>query len=132
GNELYDDYQRTKNQVQISINQPLNQGETTWGSVYVSGTWQDYWNDAGSTANYSVGYNNSFAYGSYSVSLQRAYDQNGSKDDSVYLSFSIPLSMFSPDGERSGGFSNINMGLRSDMKGGTNVNSTASGNTKDN
>lgn len=64
--------------------------------MYVSGTWQDYWNDAGSTANYSVGYNNSFAYGSYSVSLQRAYDQNGSKDDSVYLSFSIPLSMFSP------------------------------------
>ncbi|EAR6912896.1 outer membrane usher protein [Salmonella enterica] len=131
GDELYDDYQRTKNQVQISINQPLNQGETTWGSVYVSGTWQDYWNDAGSTANYSVGYNNSFAYGSYSVSLQRAYDQNGSKDDSVYLSFSIPLSMFSHNGERSGGFSNINMGLRSDMKGGTNVNSTASGNTKD-
>ncbi len=34
--------------------------------------------------------------------------------------------------ERSGGFSNINMGLRSDItKGGTNVNSTASGNTKD-
>ncbi len=25
GDELYDDYQRTKNQVQISINQPLNQ-----------------------------------------------------------------------------------------------------------
>ncbi|MGI3452676.1 fimbria/pilus outer membrane usher protein, partial [Citrobacter arsenatis] len=132
GDELYADYQRTKNQVQVSINQPLNQGETAWGSVYVSGTWQDYWNDAGSTANYSVGYNNSFAYGSYSLSVQRAYDQNGNKDDSIYVSFSIPLSMFSHSGERSGGFSNINMGLRSDMKGGTNVNSTASGNTKDN
>ncbi|WP_348257600.1 fimbria/pilus outer membrane usher protein, partial [Salmonella enterica] len=73
-------------------NQPLNQGETTWGSVYVSGTWQDNWNDEGSTANYSVGYNKSFAYGSYSVSLQRASEQKGSKVDSVYLIFSITLS----------------------------------------
>ena len=130
--ELYSDYQRTKNQVQISINQPLQSSDSTYGSVYVSGTWQDYWNGDSSTSNYSLGYNNSFAYGSYSLSLQRSYDQNGAKDDSIYLSLSIPLNVFSNSYDRSGGFSNINMGLHSDMKGGASFNSTASGNTKNN
>ncbi|EOC9366008.1 TPA: outer membrane usher protein [Enterobacter asburiae] len=129
---LYADYQRTKNQVQISLNQPLNAGEESYGSLYISGTWQDYWNATGSTSNYNIGYNNSFTYGSYSLSLQRTYDQNGKKDDSVYLSLSIPLNVFSHDGSRSGGFSNINMGLRSDLKGGTSYNTSAGGNTQDN
>ena len=129
---LYADSQRTKNQVQISLNQPLNSGENSFGSLYVSGTWQDYWNATGSTSNYNIGYNNSFTYGSYSLSLQRTYDQYGKKDDSVYLSLSIPLNVFSHDGSRSGGFSNVNMGLRSDLKGGTSVNTSAGGNTQDN
>ena len=129
---LYADYQRTKNQVQISLNQPLNSGENSFGSLYVSGTWQDYWNATGSTSNYNIGYNNSFTYGSYSLSLQRTYDQYGKKDDSVYLSLSIPLNVFSHDGSRSGGFSNVNMGLRFDLKGGTSVNTSAGGNTQDN
>ncbi|ELE6494078.1 fimbria/pilus outer membrane usher protein, partial [Enterobacter kobei] len=77
-------------------------------------------------------YNNSFAYGSYSLSLQRTYDQRGQQDDSVYLSLSVPLSVFSQDNSRLAGFSNVNMGLRSDLKGGTNFNSSASGNTQDN
>src|SRR5690606_34816121 len=129
---LYADYQRTKNQVQISLNQPLTSGEDNFGSLYVSGTWQDYWNATGSTSNYNIGYNNSFTYGSYSLSLQRTYDQNGKKDDSVYLSLSIPLSVFSKDRGNAGGFSNINMGLRSDLKGGTSFNTSAGGNTQDN
>lgn len=131
---LYADYQRTKNQVQISLNQPLTSGENNFGSLYVSGTWEDYWNATGSTSNYNIGYNNSFTYGSYSLSLQRTYDQYGRKDDSVYLSMSIPLNVFSHNnaGTRSGGFNNINMGIRSDLKGGTNFNTSAGGNTEDN
>jgi len=131
---LYADYQRTKNQVQISLNQPLTSGENNFGSLYVSGTWEDYWNATGSTSNYNIGYNNSFTYGSYSLSLQRTYDQYGKKDDSVYLSMSIPLNVFSHNNAatRSGGFNNINMGIRSDLKGGTNFNTSAGGNTEDN
>lgn len=129
---LYTDYQRTKNQIQVSLNQPLSSGEKDFGSLYVSGTWQDYWNGTGSNSDYNIGYNNSFTYGSYSLSLQRTYDQSGKKDDSVYLSLSVPLSVFDNDGSRSGGFSNINMGLRSDLKGGTSMNTSASGNSKDN
>ena len=130
--ELYADYQRTKNQVQLSLNQPLNSGENNYGSLFVSGTWEDYWNATGSTSNYNIGYNNSFTYGSYSLSFQRTYDQYGTKDDSVYLSLSIPFNVFSHDGSRSGGFSNVNMGLRSDLKGGTSFNTSAGGNTQDN
>lgn len=130
--ELYADYQRTKNQVQLSLNQPLNSGENNYGSLFVSGTWEDYWNATGSTSNYNIGYNNSFTYGSYSLSFQRTYDQYGTKDDSVYLSLSIPFNVFSHEGSRSGGFSNVNMGLRSDLKGGTSFNTSAGGNTQDN
>ncbi|WP_375602569.1 outer membrane usher protein [Enterobacter hormaechei] len=130
--ELYADYQRTKNQVQLSLNQPLNSGENNYGSLFVSGTWEDYWNATGSTSNYNIGYNNSFTYGSYSLSFQRTYDQYGKKDDSVYLSLSIPFNVFSQEGSRSGGFSNVNMGLRSDLKGGTSFNTSAGGNTQDN
>lgn len=130
--KLYADYQRTKNQVQLSLNQPLNSGENNYGSLFVSGTWEDYWNATGSTSNYNIGYNNSFTYGSYSLSFQRTYDQYGTKDDSVYLSLSIPFNVFSHDGSRSGGFSNVNMGLRSDLKGGTSFNTSAGGNTQDN
>lgn len=129
---LYDDYQRTKNQIQISLNQPLRAGEQDYGSLYVSGTWQDYWNGEGSNSNYNVGYNNSFAYGSYSLSVQRTYDQVGKQDDSVYLNLSVPLSVFSQDNKRPAGFSNINMGLRSDLQGGSSLNTSASGSTKDN
>ncbi|HCL5252296.1 TPA: outer membrane usher protein [Salmonella enterica] len=130
--DLYANYQRTKNEVQISLNQPLQTNDTQLGSLYVSGTWQDYWNGDSSTSNYSIGYNNGFKYGSYSLSLQRTYDETGAKDDSVYLSISIPLSAFSHEGRSTSGFSSISMGLRSDMKGGTSFNSTASGNTQDN
>lgn len=130
--ELYADYQRTKNQVQISLNQPLNRNGEDYGSLYVSGTWQDYWNNASSTSDYSLGYNNSFAYGSYSVSVQRTYDDSGEKDDSVYLNVSVPFSVFSKESSQTGGFNNINMSLRSDLKGGTSFNSTASGSTQNN
>ncbi|WP_165465126.1 outer membrane usher protein [Enterobacter cloacae] len=130
--QLYADYQRTKNQVQISLNQPLQINGDDHGSLYVSGTWQDYWNDSSSTSDYSVGYNNSFAYGSYSISVQRTYDESGEKDDSVYVNVSIPFSLFDKEGAQAGGFNNVNMSLRSDFKGGTSFNSTASGNAKNN
>lgn len=130
--ELYADYQRTKNQVQISLNQPLNRNGEDYGSLYINGTWQDYWNNTSSTSDYSLGYNNSFAYGSYSVSVQRTYDDSGEKDDSVYLNVSIPFSVFSKESSQTGGFNNINMSLRSDLKGGTSFNSTASGSTQNN
>ncbi|MEG5548798.1 outer membrane usher protein [Enterobacter wuhouensis] len=128
--ELYADYQRTKNQVQVSLNQPLKLDGEDQGSLYLSGTWQDYWNDTSSTSDYSLGYNNSFAYGSYSVSVQRTYNESGEKDDSVYFNVSIPLSIFDQNKANSGGFNNINMSLRSDFKGGTSFNSTASGSSQ--
>lgn len=62
--------------------------------------------------------------------MQRTYNETGEKDDSVYLNVSIPFSIFNKDSAQSGGFNNVNMSLRTDLKGGTSFNSTASGNSK--
>ncbi|MDM3005075.1 outer membrane usher protein [Citrobacter sp. CK188] len=129
--ELYSDYQRMKNQFQISVSQPLAFNGENYGSLYVTGTWEDYWNESGSTSNYSAGYSNDFRYGSYSISLQRTYDEDGEKDDSVYLNVSIPLSTFSSERKNIAGFNNVNMSARTDMEGSANFNNTASGNTED-
>lgn len=79
GNELYDDYQRTKNQVQISINQPLNQGETTWVLCMSAEHGRTTGMMRAPRPTIAWVTTTVFAYGSYSVSLQRAYDQTAVK-----------------------------------------------------
>jgi outer membrane usher protein len=56
-----------KNQIQVNISQPLKVAERDLGSLYVNTTWQDYWNDNGSSAQYSIGHSNSLSWGSYSL-----------------------------------------------------------------
>lgn len=131
GEDLYNNFQRMKNQVQISMNQPLSTADNAYGSLYISGSWQDYWNQSDSTSNYSVGYNNSFRYGSYSLSVQRTYNDNGDKDDSVYLSLNIPFNTLFGRDSATAGFSSLNIGMRSDLSGSNSINTTASGSTKD-
>lgn len=36
-------YSRMKNQVTVSINQPLKFEKKDYGSFYLSGSWSDYW-----------------------------------------------------------------------------------------
>lgn len=131
GEDLYNNFQRMKNQVQISMNQPLSTADNAYGSLYISGSWQDYWNQSDSTSNYSVGYNNSFRYGSYSLSVQRTYNDNGDKDDSVYLSLNIPFNTLFGQDSTTAGFSSLNIGMRSDLSESNSINTTASGSTKD-
>jgi P pilus assembly protein, porin PapC len=129
--ELYANYQRTKNQYQLSISQPLAFYEENYGSIYVTGTWENYWDDSGYTSSYSIGYSNSFTYGNYSLSLQRTYNESGDKDDSLYFNISIPLDAFSNDRKNVAGFNNLNMSVNTDMAGGSSFNSSANGNTDD-
>ncbi|RYA57555.1 outer membrane usher protein, partial [Enterobacter cloacae complex sp. 2DZ2F16B1] len=84
-------FQRMKNQFQVNISQPVSLWSNSNGNLYVSGSWEDYWNKSSSTSQYSVGYNDSFSWASYSISVQRSYNEYGDKDDSVYLNLSIPL-----------------------------------------
>lgn len=117
--------------MQINISQPLSSGKENYGSLYVTGSWQDYWTESGSTSQYSVGYNNAFWLGSYSISLQRSYDEYGEKDDSIYLNLSIPLENLLGHKNPPGGFNTVNMSVNSDFKNNTAYNTSANGNTDD-
>ena len=128
--DLYNHYQRTKNQYQLSISQPLDFYGENYGSFYVSGTWENYWNDSGSSSSYNIGYSNSFRYGSYSLSLQRSYDEEGQRDDSIYFNISVPLDAFSDDRKGIAGFNTLNMSVNSDTKGSVDINNSASGSAK--
>jgi outer membrane usher protein len=127
----YARFQRMKNQFQININQPVSLWESSNGNLYVSGSWEDYWNKSSSTSQYSVGYNDSFSWASYSVSVQRAYNEYGDKDDSVYLNLSIPLENLLGRSKRPLGFSTVNMSVNSDLKSKSNFSTSANGNTDD-
>ena len=48
-------YSRMKNQVTVSINQPLKYGKEDYGSFYLSGSWSDYWASGQNNTNYSLG-----------------------------------------------------------------------------
>nr|WP_318383306.1 outer membrane usher protein [uncultured Enterobacter sp.] len=129
--DVYNHFQHMKNQFQINISQPLAHEKQNYGSMYLNGSWQNYWNQNGASSQYSVGYNNAFSLGSYSITLQRSYDEYGVKDDSVYLNLSIPLENLFSQHRRPGGFSSLNMSVNSDLKGRSAFNSSANGNSDD-
>lgn len=130
--DVYDTFQRMKNQIQVNISQPLKIAERDLGSLYLNTTWQDYWNKGGSSAQYSFGHSQSLSWGSYSLTVQRTYDEFGTKDDSVYVNLNIPFDSLLGNGKRAAGFSSVNMGIGSDFKGSSSFNTSANGNTEDN
>lgn len=131
GEDVYNSFQRMRNQVQVNISQPLTSGQEDYGSLFVTGSWQDYWTESDSTSQYSVGYNNAFWLGSYSISLQRSYDEYGEKDDNIYLNLNIPLENLFGHSNHPAGFNSVNMSVNSDFKNNTAYNTSANGNTDD-
>lgn len=130
-NNEFSNFQRMKNQFQININQPVSLWDSSSGNLYINGSWEDYWNKTSSTSQYSVGYSDSFSWASYSLSIQHTYNKYGDKDDSVYLSLSIPLENLFGRNKRPLGFSTVNMSVNSDMKSNNNFATSANGNTDD-
>ncbi|WP_260862624.1 outer membrane usher protein [Citrobacter sp. Marseille-Q6884] len=127
-----DNYSRTKNQVTLSVSQPLKFKQENYGSLYMNLSWRDYWESDYTQRDYAVGYSNSAWWGSYSINLQRSYDENNNSDDSLYLSVSIPLNLWSNDQHPQSGFNTINASYGSDLKGGSTLNASTSGNSADN
>lgn len=125
-------YQRLRDQLQLNISQPLRWDGEDHGSFYLSGTWQTYWGGYADTQQYSAGYSNSWKAVSYSVSAQRSYDNEGQKDDSVYLNFSVPFSAFTHDNHNPAGFNMLSGGISNSGHGSTQLNTNASGATEDN
>ncbi len=130
--ETFKNYDRMKNQIQININQPLEYGEQNYGSLYMTGSWESYWNQSKKTSQFSVGYNNSYRWANYSISLQREYNENGDQDNRLYISLSVPLENLFAQGKRPGGFTNLNTGLSTDFKGTSQLDMSAGGYSEDN
>lgn len=55
-------YSRMKNQVTVSISQPLKFEKQDYGSFYLTGDWSDYWASGQNRSNYSIGYSNSASW----------------------------------------------------------------------
>lgn len=126
-------YARLKNQVTLSVSQPLQDGETDYGSLYLSGSWSNYWANGGSRSNYSAGYGKGFSWGSMSVNLQRTWDEDGRKDDSLYINLSIPLAnLLGGDKNRRSGFDMLSSQMRTDFDGGHSLSMNSSGSSEDN
>lgn len=125
-------YGRMKNQFSVSLNQTLKNSERDYGSFYLNGTWTDYWATNESQSSFAFGYSSGFDWASYSVSLQRTYDEDNNKDDSIYLSLTIPLDKLFGSDSREGGFRTLNTSVNSDMKGSSQYNANATGYSQDN
>ncbi len=79
---------RTKSQFQLSLNQNLWKN---WGTLYATGTWNEYWNNSGQRTDYQVGYSNHYKLLNYNLSAQRTTDMYGKRDDHYYLTLTMPL-----------------------------------------
>ncbi|RUL78424.1 fimbrial biogenesis outer membrane usher protein [Dyella choica] len=82
-------YGRMRGQFQITLNQTLRAGA---GSLYLSGSTQDYWDRRGRTTQFNAGYNNSWRDVTYGIALARQYDSTlGRWDNQAMLNVSVPL-----------------------------------------
>ncbi|ECD9430822.1 outer membrane usher protein [Salmonella enterica] len=130
--DTMDNYARMKNQITLSISQPLQDGETDYSSFYLSGSWTDYWATGDSRSDYTLGYGKGFSWGSMSINLQRTWDEDGEKDDSLYINLSIPLANLLGGEDRRSGFTSLSTQMRTDFNGGHNLSMNSSGNNEDN
>lgn len=125
-------YSRMKNQFTVSINQPLDIAAENYGSLFVSGSWTDYWAAGDNRTEYNLGYSKSVSWGSFSVNLQRSWNEDGEKDDSMYVSVSVPLENIFGGKRKSSGFRNLNTQLNTDFDGSHQLNVSSSGSNDDN
>ncbi|WMD18510.1 fimbria/pilus outer membrane usher protein [Achromobacter seleniivolatilans] len=107
-----------RGRLQMTVNQGLPAG---YGSVYLSGSTQDYWNRGGRDTQYQVGYNNSYKRVNYGVSAARQFNVGTSSwENRVMLNIGIPLGK-SPQAPYS------MTSLQSSSSGGATVNEAVTG-----
>ncbi len=78
-----------RSQLQLTLNQSLRPG---YGSFYLSGAVQGYWNRGGTDTQYQLGYNNSYKSLNYGVAASRQFSlSSGRWEGRIMLSIGIPL-----------------------------------------
>lgn len=65
--------------------------EESFGSLYLTGFIQNYWNDTGTNTQFQLGYNNLIGQVSYTISANRLLYSTGGHDTQLSLDFSVPL-----------------------------------------
>lgn len=124
-------YQRTRNQFTVSLNQPLQFKEVDYGSFYLNGSWTDYWGSSHSQSSYSMGYSKGTDWGTWSATVQRTWNEYGEQDDSFYLSFSIPLEKLLGGKHRDSGFQYLDSRMSTDFDGNHSLSASANGSSSD-
>ena len=82
-----DNLSRLRDRMDISLNQSLGNG-----SVYMTGSSQNYWNRASGNVTFTAGYNGNWSGLKYTLSAQRTTDLLSDRvDKQVELSVSLPL-----------------------------------------
>lgn len=85
---------RPKSRFNVTIDQGLPEG---WGTFYVSGFTQNYWNNDTTDLQYQMGYNNRWKRLSYGLNVGQARNADGKKETSFELNFILPLYDLSVD-----------------------------------
>ncbi|ENC7287757.1 fimbria/pilus outer membrane usher protein, partial [Escherichia coli] len=67
-----------------------------------------------------------------SVNLQRSWNEDGNKDDAMYLNVSVPLENIFGGKRKSSGFRNLSTQFNTDFNGSHQLNVSSSGNSEDN
>ncbi|WP_329955857.1 fimbria/pilus outer membrane usher protein [Cupriavidus necator] len=107
-----------RGRLQVTINQALPRG---YGSLYLTGSTQDYWNRSDTDTQFQAGYNNSYKRMNYGVSASRQFNIGSGKwDTRVMLTVGIPLGK-NPQAPYS------MTSLRHDTSGGTSLQETVTG-----
>jgi len=78
-----------RNRLQLTINQSLPPG---YGTFYLTGSTQNYWNRSETDTQFQIGYNNNFGRINYGISATRQYNlSTGRWDNRILLNIGIPL-----------------------------------------
>lgn len=112
---------RTKNRYSLTFSQGLPED---WGTLYLTGLSQNYWDRTGNDMQYQFGYTNRWKRVSYSLTAARNRTTFGSIQTSWLVSLSIPLGDIRPV--------TFSSSLSNDSTGGLSEQMSLAGNTGDN
>lgn len=80
--------QRQRNRFDLTLSQPLG---SNGGTLFVSGSANDYWNRSGTDTQFQAGYSNSFHHISYGINATRTRDVLGRYSNGYFVNVNIPL-----------------------------------------
>lgn len=104
---------RQRSQLQLTVSQQLGQ----YGSLYLTGSARQYWNQRGNTIQYQGGYNVSYKGVSYGLSALRSQIPSMPSDTQMLFTVSVPLGKANPVivtsqiGSRDGRYDNSRVSL---------------------